>query len=279
MIVLSPVVVGNALDVPSIIRRVQDDTSFYKAFRNLRILGYTARNDIRMFGKRNKMIASLFSKTQQIRKNNCRSMEVLEENVTGNFYTASGGFNYYTAALYASLFFTNGIICNETNIVGDPSFSLKGRKGMDKHREQLKMLFFNPGARIEGLPLMGRKTAIYDKRLADAYDMRIDHELFKGKDCYVFRQTVKPGQQGRVVVDSMVTWFKDDDFTIVARHYSLRYSAGIYNFDVRMEVEMMQFGELTVPAVIRYNGNWKILGKKRERGIFTATLSNFSKED
>ena len=29
----------------------------------------------------------------------------------------------------------------------------KGKSGMAKHKEQLKMLFFNPGKKIPGIPL------------------------------------------------------------------------------------------------------------------------------
>ena len=44
-------------------------------------------------------------------------MEVLEEQVTGNLRDAQGNYNYVTPSLYASLFFTKGTICGETNIV------------------------------------------------------------------------------------------------------------------------------------------------------------------
>jgi hypothetical protein len=44
-----------------------------------------------------------------------------------------------------------------------------------------------------------------------------------------------------------------------------------------MQVEMTKVGELLVPALIRYVGNWKAITKKRERGIFTATLFDFVK--
>jgi hypothetical protein len=43
---LSEVVVRNNLNVPAFIQRVKDDTTFYKAFRNLRILNYTSYNDV-----------------------------------------------------------------------------------------------------------------------------------------------------------------------------------------------------------------------------------------
>lgn len=276
IITLSEVVVGRKLDVPSFIQRVKDDTSFYKAFRNLRILGFTSRNDIRMLGRKGKLKASLQSKTRQIRKNNCRTMETLSETVTGDMYADGRQFNYYTAQMYASLFFTSGKVCNENNIVGDRSFTLKGKSGIEKRKEQLKMLFFDPGARIKGLPFMSNKTAIYDGRMADDYSMFIGQETLNGVPCFVFHQKVKTGKEGSVVIDEMKTWFNEKTFDIVGRNYSLSYDAGVYDFEVSMEVVMDHHNGLTVPALIRYAGNWKVIGKKRERGIFTATLSEFN---
>src|SRR5690606_30987377 len=78
-ITLSEVVVNNQLDVPYFISRVKNDTTFYKAFKNLRIINYTAINDIRMLDKKGKVEASLRSKTRQLREGNCRTMEILDE--------------------------------------------------------------------------------------------------------------------------------------------------------------------------------------------------------
>jgi len=44
-----------------------------------------------------------------------------------------------------------------------------------------------------------------------------------------------------------------------------------------MEVQMDKFEDLLVPKLIRYNGNWHAIFKKRERGVFTATLFGFNK--
>ncbi len=275
VITLSAVVVDKQLNVPAFINKIKSDTSYYKAFKNLRIVGFTAINDIRMNKKNGDLKASLYSKTKQVRQNNCRSMQVLEEKFTGDFYTRNQAYNYYTAQMYASLFFTPSPVCNETNIVSGVEFDLAGKRGIEKHKEQLKMLFFNPGKRIKGLPFMSSKTAIYDDDLADSYDMSIDVQEKNGQLCWVFIQKVKPGHQGKVVVDEMTTWFNDQSFEVVARNYSLSYDAGVYDFKVNMQVEMTKFGELTVPSVIRYVGNWKVISKKRERGIFTATLSQF----
>jgi hypothetical protein len=38
---------------------------------------------------------------------------------------------------------------------------------------------------------------------------------------------------------------------------------------------MTHVGKLLVPSMLRYNGNWKAVFKKRERGVFTATLFDF----
>jgi hypothetical protein len=272
LVTLSEIVLNNKLNVPSFIERVKNDTTFYKAFKNLRILGFTSINDIRMVDKKGSVVASLQSKTRQLRNNGCRTMEVLEQNITGDILDAAGNFNYYTGQLYASLFFTKGSVCGENNIVSGRAFKTSGLSGMEKHKEQLRILFFNPGKKISGIPFIGDKTAIFDKHMADKYDMKIDMEEYNKRSCYVFDIiAIKKG----VVIDKMTTWFDDKTFEIVARKYAISYDAGVYDFDVQMEVEMTKVGNLTVPWLLRYNGNWDAAFKKRERGIFTATLFDF----
>ena len=276
-ITLSEIVVNNKINVPAFIDRVRTDTTFYKAFRTLRIIGFTALNDIRMVYKDGDIKASLRSKIRQLRNNNCRSMEVLEETISGDIYDGNKNFNYYTGEMYAGLFFTKGTICNEDNIVKGREFSTVGLSGMEKHKAQLKMLFFNPGKQINGIPFISGKTAIFDKDMADRYDMSIDMEEHNKTSCYVFKIKAKENRKSDVVIDEMITWFNDKTYEIVARNYSLSYDAGVYDFNVQMQVELTKFGEFLVPSLIRYVGNWKAIFKKRERGIFTATLFDFVK--
>lgn len=274
-ITLSEIVVSNKLNVPSFIQRVKDDTSFYKAFRNLRIIGYTALNDIKMLDKKGNVEASLHSTTKQTRAANCRKMKVLSQSSTGNMFDSDGNFNYYTVQMYANLFFTKDSVCGENNIVKGYEFSTDGLAGMEKHKQQLKMLFFNPGKKIHGLPFISNKTEVFDESMADKYDMSIDFSEHDSIPCYVFRIKVKPGKKNDVVIDEMTTWFNENTFEIVARNYSLSYNAGVYDFDVNMQVEMTKAGELLVPSTLKYDGNWKAIFKSREHGIFTATLSDF----
>lgn len=276
-ITLSEVVVDNKLNVPVFINRIKNDSSFYKAFRNLRILNYSAINDIRMMDKNGQAQASLYSKTKQLRENSCRSMQVMEEKADGDFYDDHHQYNYYTAQMYASLFFTKDSVCGEDNIVTGKEFSTEGKSGMDKHKEQLKMLFFNPGKRIKGLPFMSNKTEIYEDEMAEYYDMSIDMDDYNNTSCYIFKQKVKEGKEDDVVVDEMITWFNDKTFEVIARNYTLSYSAMVYDFKVSMEVQMTHAGDLLVPSLIRYNGNWKAIFKRRERGVFTATLFDFKR--
>jgi len=281
VITLKEVVVRSNLNVPAFIDRVKEDTTFYKAFRNLKVLGYTSLNDIRMMTKKNKVKATLNSKTKQVVKDDCRWMEILQEKATGDLYDKNHQLNYYTAELYAGLFFAPDTICGETNVVKGTAFNTKGKAGMAKHKEQLKMLFFNPGNRIPGLPFIGNKIALFDEDVADLYDFVIDMESFKGNLCYVFRivprANLTGGEKDKIVINEMTTWFNTNNWEIVARNYDLSYKAGVYDFDVHMEVEMTKFEDLLVPKVLQYNGSWNVILKKREQGAFTATLFDFNR--
>src|ERR1044071_4353985 len=72
MISLSEVVVRSDINVAKFMERVKNDTTFYKAFRTLHIVGYTSLNDISIRDKKGKQQAGLQSRTIQKRKNNCR---------------------------------------------------------------------------------------------------------------------------------------------------------------------------------------------------------------
>lgn len=279
MVNLSEVVIRSDLNVPKFIRHVKEDTTFYKAFRSLHLLGFTSLNDIRILNKKGGLKASLQSKIRQHRSSRCRSMEVIEEKVTGDFFDRYHQYNYYTAELYAGLFFTKDSICGENNIVKGISFTPGNRKGLDKHKEQLKMLFFNPGKKIKGIPFIGDKIDIFDPDRAIYYDFTIDQGQYDGLSCYIFsikaREDLPGGKKDKIVIDNMTTWFNARTMEVMARNYDLSYNAGVYDFEVHMEVEMTKFGEWLVPRTLRYKGNWDVVLKKRERGVFTATLYDF----
>jgi hypothetical protein len=281
VVTLKEVVVRSNLNVPAFIDRVKNDTSFLKAFKNLRVLGYTALNDIRMLDKSNNQKASLQSRTVQTVHKGCRSMQIFDQKTTGDIFDRNGNFNYYTLQMYASLFWVKDTVCGENNIVAEEDFSLKNKSGLEKHKAQLKMLIFNPGKKIPGIPFMGDKTALFEDNLADYYDFIIDLDQLNGDWCYVFtvkaRDNLTAGQRDKIVINNMTSWFNQETMDIVKRKYDLSYDAGVYDFDVQIEAEVKKFGEYLVPTTMRYTGEWNVMFKKRERAIFTATLFDFKK--
>ena len=275
--VLSEVVIRSGFDVNRFLQRIKNDTTFYKAFRTLHILGFTSFNDIKMRDADGNIKASLYSKTRQNRSNGCRTMDVLEQRTTGDMYK-HGELNYYTAELYAGLFFTNGKVCGENNIVAGKQRNVRNKSGIEKHKEQLKMLFFNPGQKIPGIPFIGDKIDIFDPAISKKYDFSIDMDEMNGQQCYLFKIIPKEDtDRDDIVFDNITTWFNSKTMEIVARNYDLSYDTPVYDFNVHMEVRMTKFQGLLVPSILTYNGNWKVAFKRRERGLFTATLFDFNK--
>lgn len=279
MISLSEVVVRTDINVPKFIKQVKEDTTFYKAFKTLHVLGFTSLNDIRIFDKKGKQKAGMQSKTKQLHSAGCRVAEIISETTQGDFYDKKGDYNYYTGELYAIFFLAKQKICGENNIVAGTSFEAKGKSGIDKNKEQLKMLLFNPGKKIPGIPFIGNKINIFDPDVAEYYDFSIDYGDYEERPCYIFsikaRTDLSAWQKDKIVIDDLVTWFDAKTMEVMARNYHLSYNAGVYDFDVRMEAEMTRFGNYLVPKTLRYKGNWDIVFKKRERGAFTATLFDF----
>ena len=276
---LTDAIVRNNFDYKAILEKIKRDTSFYKAFKTLRTIGYSSFNHIEMYDKNQRMEASLDSRTRQNRIGGCRTMDVLEEKTFGNLRDRKGEYNYVTPSLYASLFFTKGKVCGETNIVKGKKRTIQG-SGIEKAKEQLKMLFINPGEKIPGIPMIGNKLDLYDDNAHELYNYRLDYVDYHGKLAYVFE--IKPKEdlgffaKDRVVVDQMITWFNPTTLEVLGRNYSLSYKAGVYDFNVQMEVEMTYTPNgLLVPKILRYKGDWDVVFKKRERGLFTATLFDF----
>ena len=60
---LTDAIVRNHFDYKEILKRIKEDTSFYKAFKTLRTIGYSSYNHIEMKDKNGKRTASLDRKS------------------------------------------------------------------------------------------------------------------------------------------------------------------------------------------------------------------------
>lgn len=262
-------------DVEGFIRRVKTDTTFYKAFRALHLVPYKAVNDIKILDKNGGTEASLYSKTQQFINGRCRSMKVLEEKTTGDFYKNNGDYRYYTAALYASLFFTKPgqEVCGEDDIIAGRALEAEGKGTMEKNKAQLKQLIFNPGSPVKGVPFVGNKAGIFEPDIAKMYHFKLLSVDFEGEDCYLFQAIPKEEYASQVVYNELSTWFRKSDYAILARNYSLSYHTVLFDFDVRMKVRLQNVGGRLLPSSIDYSGNWYAFTKGRERSMFTAVFT------
>ncbi len=261
----------NGFNIKDFIQRIKEDTTFYKAFKSMRLETYNAENDIKIFERKSKKVkASLTSETKQVYRDGCRTMNVLEEKVTGDFYNRKKEYNYYTAELYASLFFTKGKVCGETNIVKEQDLGSSTKGSLEKNKAKLKQLMFNPGSRITGIPLMGNRTALFDPDIARMYNFRLSMEQKNGEECYVFDAAPKPEYRSDVVYKEFKTWFRTSDYAIIARDYALAYQTIAYDFDVSIHVDLMPHKGVLLPTYISYRGNWYAFSKGREIVSFTA---------
>lgn len=262
-------------DVEGFIRRVKTDTTFYKAFRALHLVPYRAVNDIKILDKNGGTAASLNSKTEQLINGRCRSMKVLEEKTTGDFYKRNGEYRYYTAALYGSLFFTKPgqQVCGENDIVAGRDMEAEGKGTMEKNKAQLKQLIFNPGSPVKGVPFVGNKAGIFEPDIAKMYNFKLQSVDYDGQECYLFEAIPKSEFASQVVYNELSTWFRKSDYAIVARNYSLSYHTVLFDFDVRMKVRLQSVNGKLLPSSIDYNGNWYAFTKGRERSVFRAVFS------
>jgi hypothetical protein len=260
-------------DIQGFIRRIQTDTTFYKAFRTLRLVSFRASNDVRILAKDGHPKAGMHCVTNQTRINRCRTMHIEQEQDFGDYYTRSGQPNYYTAELYAYLFLQKGPVCNETDIIGD-AINTHGSGGLERSKAQLKQLIFNPGAKVHGVPFMGDKASIWDTEVARKYDFKLESVEYLGEDCYLFRAIPKPQYKSDVVYNELSTWFRKRDYSIVARDYSLSYHTALYDFDVRMKVRLGNISGKLVPVHVDYDGNWHVFTKGRERGKFVLDVTS-----
>lgn len=258
-------------DVLDFIELVLRDTSFYEAFRNLRFASYSFDNSISVLDKSRNEKAAYRSLAHQVYAAGCRQMKEEQKSVSGPFLNKKGEYQYYTAKLYDRLFFTHGKICYPVSTdAGEP-----GPKGMEKHVEELKTLIFSPGKKAR-VPLLGDKTAIFEKEMMAYYDYRISADSLPHRPCYKFSVEAKPEFKNspRTVIKQLHTWFEKGSLRVVRRTYNLQAKTLLYQFNVNMKIDVTQSAGKYYPTDIDYQGRWKVVSKKAEDALFRIRFSN-----
>jgi len=267
----------SGFDTDEFVDMVRADSSFYEAFRNLRFVAYDAENDFTFYNKKNEIAAAYTSTTRQYTQKKgeatCRTMDILEENITGKYYKRNRKPRYYTTKMFERLFFAKEEIC-ETRTSTPSEDEDDGR--IARYVTQLKKLIFQPGEKVN-VPVIGGKTAIFEEKMAKYYDYSINSEAHQnGMDCYVFRVNVKPEfedrKEGKTVVKSLETFFEKKTFQVIGRNYRVAYYGALFDFDVRMNVKLTKLNDQYLPEKITYDGFWKIPTQKLEKANFTIKI-------
>ncbi|MDX1408758.1 MAG: hypothetical protein R3330_11510 [Saprospiraceae bacterium] len=264
-------------DVEDFIRLVQHDQSLYRAFKNLRFASHRFTAQMEFVDRKGEVRGTYRSENVQTVDGHCRTMTIVDESASGNFYRGKKEkYRYYTAELYDRVFVTHGRQCaTETDTLSDelPEDADK----TDSHVSELKKLIFTPGRQAH-VPLIGKKTEVFSERMLPYYDFTIRSAEFAGTPVYVFEAHVSDAfvdKEGKTVFRKLVTYFSKHDFQVVARRYHLAHRNAIFRFDVQMSVDLTRVDGQYYPTIVRYEGTWNMPGKRKETGTFEVRLRDF----
>lgn len=254
--------VKRGFDVGDFIEMVKSDTSFLRGFRNLRNAPHDVKGNMTIYGKKKKISGTRYQHALQVSDGKRRWMEMQEENVTGKFYNRKDEPGAYTAELFDDIFFYKDTLPVLSSSV---SISAATNTNNSGNISKLKKLVFNPGAEIDGVPLIGKRMAIFDDEMVRYYDYSISTASFKDSiSCYVFSCVAKPEAGDYPVLKSLKTWFDRKTFNIVYREYRYQYNGMLFDFDVAMKITMGYEREKLIPKQILYSGFWDVPMKKQE---------------
>jgi hypothetical protein len=268
-VVLDSVVVEEAkrgFNVADFIELVKNDTSFINSFRLLRNIPHGIHGVIRLFNKKGKEEGRLIRYGEQRCEKGVRWIEIKDEKIEGRFYNRKKESMWYTTGLFDEIFFYR----DTAELSGMNSISVASKNSEQSNNiARLKTLIFSPGKPVGGVPFIGNRTAIFDDRMTDHYDYRIDSKYFHDSvSCYVFSCRVKNEYDSYPVIRYLNTWFDKKTFHIVYRDYHMKYSGVLFDLDVKMSVTTIPYKNRRLLSSITYSGFWDLPLKKEERMNF-----------
>lgn len=256
------------LTVESFINEVMNDTSFYKAFRNMKKYSFTAENNVYSYDKKDKVEGSIYRRIFH-NNNGPYKMQILEKRDKGKVYKKNGKYSLYTVEMFDYIFM------NAYNSDFTPSENIGGNKeSNESYKDKLKTLIFSPGRPVK-MPLIGNKTTIFTPNMRQYYD----YTFFRGTyldsiPVYVFKVKIKPNlsswTEDGIMIKELITTFDMRNFQILGRSVDMKLDNLAFEFDVKMNIELGYFGDdqTLLPTKITYQGNWDIPFKREERASF-----------
>lgn len=256
-------ITGTRLNVETFIHAVTTDTSFYKAFRDMKKYGFLAENNIYTYDKKNKISGRIYRKIK--RNTVAPRVEYLAKLDTGRVYKKNGKYQLYTVELFDYIFMNA-----YQSEFSDATFGSHAGSSNAGYKDKLKTLIFSPGRPVKGLPFIGSKTEIFSSNMRQYYDYSFYSGTYLDSiPVYRFKVTVKPDlsswTKDGLMIKELTTIFDKRNFEILGRYVDMKYSNMLFDFNVQMNIEMSYFKEVKLPVKISYQGNWNVPLKKEER--------------
>lgn len=267
---------NKAFTVEDFIDMTKKDTSFYKAFKNMRMINHKEYSKVVVHEKKEvegeKQIKASMKRTSlHTTKGKVANIEILKETTKGKYYKRKGKHRYFTGEMFDHVFFPPTPMEANNIVKGGYQQQEPEKKGrLNKYYEQLKTFMFSPGTGVEGVPLIGDKLNIFTKEMRPYYDFTLEKVNNKdGIACYKFVCKKKPEvKDSKVVILFIETFYDRRTMNILSRRYQIKDKTILFDFDIKMWVELQKIDKDYFPKEIRYLGNWDVPLKKRERLAF-----------
>ena len=267
---------SHKLNAQDFIDAVVTDTSFYKAFQNMKRYSFIAENRIFTYDKKNKVNGKIYRKINHITAGNAHKVEYLASRDSGNVVRKNGKYQLYTVEMFDYIF-ANAYNSGFAKTDAAPG-ELKGKNA--GYKAKLKALIFAPGRKITGIPFLSSKTEIFGPDMRQFYRYEFARGTYVDSiPVYRFKVIRKPSTaDDDTMIKEMTTIFDARNFQILGRYVDMKYSNMLFDFDVQMNIELNNFNGELLPTKITYQGNWDIPFHKEERASFLIVHKDYKKE-
>ena len=264
---------AHRLNAQDFINAIVTDTSFYRAFRLMKLYNFVADNRIYTYDKKNHVNGKIYRRIKHGVINGKHHTEYLAKTDSGSVYKKNGKYELYTVEMFDFIF---GNAYNTDFEKGDHG-TMGGKNG--SYKGKLKTLIFEPGRKITGLPFISNKTEIFSRDMKQYYSYQFAKGMYLDSiPVYRFKVIKKPSTaEDDVMIREMTTIFDARDMKILGRYVDMKYHNFLFSFDIQMNIELNRYyGEL-LPVKVSYQGNWDIPFHQTERASFLITQRDYKK--
>lgn len=267
-------IVSHRLRAQDFIDAVVSDTSFYRAFQNMKRYAFTAENRIYTYDKKNKVNGKIYRKIRHDFLNGKRQTTYLINQDTGAVKKKNGKYDLYTVEMFDYIFMN----AYNSDFTSGSASSAPGKGKNAGYKAKLKALVFTPGRRISGIPFISGKTEIFGPELRQYYNYEFARGTYMDSiPVYRFKVIKKPSTaDDDTMIKEMTTIFDMNTFQILGRYIDMKFSNMFVDFNVQMNIELNRFNGELLPTKITYQGNWDIPFHKEERASFLIVHKDYA---